>query len=85
MPDLPWPIIFVVFVLLCIVKSSLKALKAKTKEALENTVMRQLSKKKDAAEGTMDIGKFLDQEKYVLMFIYIIQSFVRVKVLPHLA
>ena len=37
--------------------------------------MRQLSKKKDAAEGTMDIGKFLDQEKYVLMFIYIIQSF----------
>ena len=29
----------------------------------------------DAAEGTMDIGKFLDQEKYVLMFIYIIQSF----------
>ena len=92
-PDLPWPIIFVVFVLLCIVKSSLKALKAKTKEALENTVMRQLSKKKqengdinlDAAEGTNDIGKFLDQEKYVLMFIYIIQSFVRVKVLPHLA
>ena len=45
MPDLPWLIIFVVFVLLCIVKSSLKALKAKTKEALENTVMRQLSKK----------------------------------------
>ena len=66
-----------------IVKSSLKALKAKSKEALENTVMRQLSKKKqengdinlDAAEGTNDIGKFLDQEKYVLMFIYIIQSF----------